>query len=247
MTEKVVVIVILIVRKHVHINAYWNETQPTALHTYLEYFKRKSIKIKDHSCQDVYPPARLLGHKTDQRLMVKSCPYHADTNDVQNCLNPESQELNIPLVESDHLLYANSYCARCNFINKFVLVNITAACENVWPRDDTFEQLFLDPNKTIYFSKNLVGCVFGMANDFSGGCFKESYNSYCDYNNKYHELCRLYKAPVGNYKNYHCWKCNTMNSSHIATKEFKYCDNPRCAFGADCILSPDPPVVPHFR
>ena len=86
-----------------------------------------------------------------------------------------------------------------------------------------------------------------MANDFSGGCFKESYNSYCDYNNKYHELCRLYKAPVGNYKNDHCWKCNTKNSSHIATKEFKYCDNPRCAFGADCILSPDPPVVPHFR
>ena len=86
----------------------------------------QTSKFKDTTCESVFPLAS--GSKTVR--MVSTCIDDAEQADIDGCLNKMSLSYgyNIPVFGNDNYLYRNSFCARCNSIESFELVNLTANC-----------------------------------------------------------------------------------------------------------------------
>jgi len=232
-------------KKQCCIDKLWNNTNPLQLEEYVEMFIREADKHKDTTCEDVFPLASKLRAGSKTYLMVSTCSSASTKEDVDGCKNINNElsyDYNIPVFGSDNYLYKNSFCARCNFIDKFDLVNISATC-----LDSTIEQPELSfsligdittTSTTTPLPKLNVVTQFNNCNyDLQGGgivsytfiyansCSKGSFipRDKCLPNNKYYKLCNSYHAKMDGYANYHCYLCIHGDKDLTIKPNFGFC------------------------
>ena len=200
------------------IDYLWDETNSTELNTYLDEFINKTRVYKDQVCSTVLSqPARI----TNEYLMVSTCLPYASKFDTNQCLNQSDQsyEAGIPVIASDHYLYRNQYCAKCNDVLEFSHVNISIKCVTENP----------DPFNTLSVFDKYSDCKFEIDTkkpDSIQICGKfNKPDKTCHRDNKYYDLCKSHVGIVGEYANYYCYRCNNpVFITGIPESLFKICD-----------------------
>ena len=220
------------------IDKLWNSSNPIPVQEYLEVLVNQTRKFKDTTCESVFP--LVSGSKTVR--MVSTCLEDADQADIDGCLNKKSLSYgyNIPVFGNDNYLYRNSFCARCNSIESFELVNLTANCVSSILEPFQFDYVWRNETATATapaaaattkvksnFYQNLETCSFDIAKNKrieSRGInyclprYDYSRNAGCQKPNKNYELCLSYYgygyvyAIRKTYANYHCYLCNSTSA-----------------------------------
>ena len=216
------------------VDKLWNSSNPLPLHQYLEILVNESSKYKDTTCESVFPV--VLG--SENMYMVSTCADGASQEDIDGCLNINSfsYEYTVPVFGNDSFLYKNSFCARCNFIESFELVNLTARCESnrkvpfgppilvpARENETTTTTTTASPPKTNPY-ENLESCFFEIIKSDSlgsvilQGCIPQynyDRNIGCETSNEYYKECLSYYGYVNafgkEYANYHCYLCNATD------------------------------------
>ena len=212
------------------VDKLWNSSNPIPLQEYLEILVNKTSKYKDTTCESVFP----LVPDSQNMYMVSTCEDGANQADTEGCLNPKllSYEYTIPVFGNDSYLYKNSFCARCNLIETFAVVNLTARCKSstintfgpkIFFEGTTTTTTTTPPPKTNLYEK-LRGCYFDIArtNSISNVVLNYCQTEYnynrnigCHKSNEYYQRCLSYygfaETSAVAYANYHCYLCNSTN------------------------------------
>ena len=210
------------------IDKLWDNKNPLPINEYLQLFLNKTKEFRDTACKSVFPPIIA----SEKVLMVSSCTPGANKKDIEGCENPRdlSYESIVPVFDKEKYLYKNSFCARCNFIKSFQLVNLTADCSGLMMANPLafgnilFESLpeinntitaftTQTPNSNLF--EQLRGCRFRvkrtshLSHIYIQKCDKENYPNRINKCNKekYRDLCMAYFGRVRNYANLHCSFC----------------------------------------
>ena len=222
------------------IDKLWNSTNPLPLQEYLEVLINETSKYKGTTCESVFP----LVSGSQNMYMVSTCADGAVQEDIDGCLNINSlsYEYNIPVFGNDSFLYKNSFCARCNFIENFELVNLTADCRSntkipngpsilvaVFGNETTTTSTTTIPPKTNLY-EDLESCVFDIWRSDSLNSVILKYctprynyerNIVCQRSNEYYKECLSYYGFVSafgkEYANYHCYLCNATDADQAKT------------------------------
>ena len=217
------------------VDKLWNSSNPLPLQQYLELLVNETSKYKDTTCESVFP----VVPGSQNMYMVSACADGASQEDIDGCLNINSfsYEYTVPVFGNDSFLYKNSFCARCNFIESFELVNLTARCESnregpfgppilvpVLENVTTTTTTTASPSKTNPY-ENLESCFFEIIRSDSLGSvilqncisrYKYERNIVCQRSNEYYKECLSYYGFVGafgkKYANYHCYLCNATDA-----------------------------------
>ncbi|XP_066922116.1 uncharacterized protein [Clytia hemisphaerica] len=212
------------------VDTFWNETNPVNLETYKRSLVEKVDKAEKYSCLPVYPKAVTLGHRTKNSAMIRICPYGSSPEDQNLCTNidrDESLAASLPVKGDDGRLYANSFCAKCNSVEKFEFVNISADCTTYEVNSPSSPDSNLTHNSFKNLKSRATKCIFGIPGTswceerripVPAGCIP----SHPDY-----FLCRSYSAKINNFQNYHCMKCALQDTGNFLT-QLNYCDKKVC-------------------
>ena len=205
------------------IDKLWDKNNPILIETYLDRFVNETSKYKDLTCQKTLTLPS--GHSSENILMVSTCLPKAAKGDVTKCLNDISGEFKVPVFGIDNYLYKNSFCAKCNFVNEFETVNITADCVSgpatAWfrPASLTTQPPTTKPPVNTNLLSRFRGCFFQIVRNnrvkfpYVSGCGEWSkLNKKCPKSSKFYKYCNAYTGKMVGYANYHCFKCNTETS-----------------------------------
>ena len=222
------------------IDKLWNSSNPLPLQQYLEVLINETSNYKDTNCESVFP----LVSGSKNIYMVSTCADGAIKKDIDGCLNINSlsYEHNVPVFGNDSFLYKNLFCARCNFIENFELVNLTADCRSntkipngppilvaVFGNETTTTTTTTIPPKTNLY-EDLESCVFDIWRSDSLSSVSLKYctpqynykrNIGCQRSNEYYKECLSYygfaSAFGKGYANYHCYLCNATDADQAIT------------------------------
>ena len=212
------------------IDKLWNSSNPISLQEYLEALVNETSKYKDTTCESVFP----LVPGSQNMYMVSTCEGGANQADIEGCLNSKllSYEYTVPVFGNDSYLYKNSFCARCNLIENFAVVNLTARCVSstintfgpkIFVEGTTSTTTTITPSKTNLYEK-LNGCYFDIARtkrisnvilNYCQSKYNYNRNIGCQKSNEHYQRCLSYygfaKTSAVAYANYHCYLCNSTN------------------------------------
>ena len=208
------------------IDIFWDENNPVDMETYQERLLGAADRVKNVQCAPVLSNAKVLGYSSEYADMVKSCPRRASLEDTEMCLKPLpgfSPTTNVPVYGSDGILYANSFCAKCNFVHDYQMANLSVQCQPSFNETESKRK----PQQSIDLQemRNCSVSIQGVPK-----CKSPISKKYeCYQNTTIDNLCRSYSAPLSNgFNNYHCLQCSERNTD---TKGFfdniQYCD-PEC-------------------
>ena len=227
------------------IDIFWDENNPVDIERYQERFMEAADRIKDVQCAPVLSNAKALGYSSEYADMVKSCPRHASLEDTEMCLIPSpgfSPTTNVPVYGSDGILYANSFCAKCNFVHDYQMANLSVQCQ---PSHNLEEQTTEQKNSIdLQEMRNCSVSIQGVPK-----CKSPVSKKYGRFQNStIDHLCRSYSAPLSNgFNNYHCLQCSEKKTD---TKEFfdniQYCD-PKCNKFVPCSTISERILPIYFR
>ena len=104
----------------------------------------------------------------------------------------------MPVFGSNQCIYRNSFCARCNLLKQFKLVNLTANCKARKGEYVSPYQRFINCSFKVPPTENVTNYI--------KTCNRNTFDkqSTCNKTNKYHNICLSYLGVVGNSANYHC-------------------------------------------
>ena len=217
------------------IDKLWNSSNPLPLQQYLEVLINETSKYKDTTCESVFP----VVPGSQNMYMISTCADGASQEDIEGCLNINSlsYEYNVPVFGHDSFLYKNSFCARCNFIENFELVNLTANCRSstkvpngpsrllasLGNETTTTTTTTISPKTNPY--QNLESCFFDIWKSdrlnsvvlrYCMPRYNYNRNIGCQRSNKYYRECLSYYGFASvfgkEYSNYHCYLCNATNA-----------------------------------
>ena len=207
------------------IDILWNAETPISSLEYLSLFINVSSQYKDITCEPVLPivDKNVQNHTSEKIFMVATCLHNASHIDKEGCEQSigTSYDSIIPVFGTDQYIYKNSFCARCNFVKEFQLVNLTAYCKNTKIREyKNPYQRFMNCFFKIYRSATVKNYI--------KTCNKNIFDRWmtCNKNNKYYALCSSYLGIIGSIANYHCLLCNETNTNLSSEKLPKFvCPN----------------------
>ena len=193
------------------IDKLWNEGGVLNLNTYFDLLINKSKSYKELQCESVLPVTSSSGHTSEHIWMVVTCPESADQVDLVKCTN-QSNKFHLPVFGSDFYFYRNPSCARCNDIHIFRPVNFSIVCKHKLSGKKSATENLLQNYEScnIRIEENDVETKRHMIRcdpffNFPG--------NRCDVKDKHYNLCHAYSGRMGHsYKNFHCYKCDVMNS-----------------------------------
>ena len=230
------------------VDKLWNSSNPIPLQEYLGVLVNETSKYKHTTCESVFP----LVSGSQNMYMVSTCEDGANQADIEGCLNSKllSYEYTLPVFGNDNYLYKNSFCARCNLIENFAIVNLTAQCESsiidtfgiILDEGATTTTTTTPASKTNLYQK-LSECHFDIArtNRISNVTLNYcqtyyNYNIGCHKFNKYYQRCQSYygfaETSAEAYANYHCYLCDLANF-YQAKKEIPYISHLNCKGSAE--------------
>ena len=210
------------------IDKLWDKSNPLPIETYLDTFLNETRKYKDFTCEPLLTLPKNSEHESEKLLMVSTCLPTASRDDIAKCINNInlSSEVTIPVLGFDKYLYKSSFCAKCNFIHQFEIVNITANCKG--PETNIFRgrpRNTPPPTTKPPLNRNLLTrftkCAFRLVRNsrvtysYVSVCRNHwsSLNKNCHKSSRFYKYCKSYTGRMAEYTNYHCYKCNTENSS----------------------------------
>ena len=189
------------------IDILWNVERPVRAKEYLDLLINVTSIYKDTSCEPIFPVTiqNKLNHKSENILMVSECLNHASHIDREGCKQSSGASVDsiMPVFGSDQYIYKNAFCARCNFIKHFFLVNLTAKCEVNKSHDKKLYQRLVNcsfritPTDTM--KKHIKTCIRNISEDQSVTCNRT---------NKYYKMCSSYLGVLRKKNDYHCLLCN---------------------------------------
>ena len=208
------------------IDYLWDKFPSVELPEYLGKLVNVTNQYKDLSCKHIFP-SLTFDSDSVKLLIVKSC---TNSKNSLRCLNETdtSLEAQFPVFGEDNYLYRNKFCAQCNSVNynlvpwlepgrqrgpgrrvgtnlRDIRLYISAQCKEV---TNTISSLN-GKSPTNHLQETFSGCFYSIDGDSSMRSYLHScYNNTCDYGNDVYNLCHSYAAPMLNYQNYHCFKCN---------------------------------------
>ena len=193
------------------IDFLWNSTAPIPSQEYLDLFINVTNQYKDTTCEPVFQNAQ--NNTSENILMVSTCLKHANHQDKEGCKNAieTSYESIMPVFGSDQYIYKNSFCARCNFVKHYQLLNLTAKCKTQRRGHEEHEnpyQRFM----SCFFNVALTKTITNYIKTCNINIFDKQ--SACNKTNKYYEMCSSYLGVVGNSANYHCLMCNNTSTGY---------------------------------
>ena len=160
-----------------------------------------SARQKYLTCDDIFPLAPTIGHTSLSYFMVTSCLQSGNKMAGDKCYVNNIQD-NLPVIGNDSIIYKNQKCARCNFVERFRLLDLNAYC--VGQTSESNDTLTLSMMKR---------CFIGVNEKYDRRkCNKkvEERQKQCGRNNVFYKLCNSYTGQVYGHKNYHCWLCNNQ-------------------------------------
>ena len=189
------------------IDRLWHAEKPVPTQEYLALLINITKQYKDTTCEPVFPVTdkNAQNHESEDILMISTCPKEANHINKEGCKNSFglSHESIIPVFGSDQYIYKNSFCARCNFIRHFELVNFTANCETRQEENEnpykSFRSCTFKLTRTIAIANHIKNCKKSIFDR----------TKTCEKANKYFKLCSSYLGVVGSNTNYHCLQCST--------------------------------------
>ena len=197
------------------IDLLWNSTRPVPSQEYLDLFINATNQYKDTTCKPVFPVAdqNEQNNTSENILMVSTCLKHANNLDKERCKNSNgtSYESIMPVFGSDQYIYKNSFCASCNFVKQYQLLNLTAKCTIQGTKHENPYQRFTN----CFFKVGLAKAIRNYIKTCNRNIFYR--RSACNKTNKYYKMCLSYLGVVGNSTNYHCLMCNKTNARYSAT------------------------------
>jgi len=223
---------------HCCVDSLWNSTQPVDMKIYKERLLDQAEKRKDKYCLPVYPLAEHLGHSSGNVMMVHSCSRHASEIDRKLCqettINDTSLARNIPVVDKQKTLYANAFCAKCNYVYDFEYQNITLSCDEYRNKTSNESMFTSRINKCRFILKGKGECnASKISNYHVKNCIKRNDQDYF--------LCRSYKSKMKNHLNPHCLKCSGYkNHLQDMLSSFQHCGETPCRRDLCTTLPPQP-------
>ena len=165
--------------------------------------------------------------------MVSTCLPAAYKEEVAHCTNNSDISL-LPVFGNDNYLYKNSFCAKCNFVEQFETVNITAKCKrrktsgissNINLLSQFDDCSFTILRNTIVRSPYISSCPTPWS----------TLNRKCPKSSKFYDYCKAYTGKMSEYANYHCFRCNNDSKSKL--------DVPITQCGRNTFIRPILPVL----
>ena len=196
------------------IDLLWNSEKPVPSQEYLDLFINVTNQYKDTTCEPVFlvTDKNVQNNTSENILMVSTCLNHASHIDKEGCKHSigTTYESITPVFGSDQYIYKNSFCARCNFIEQYQLLNLTAKCASQGREHENPYQRFMN----CFFKVPRTKTVSNYIKTCNRNIFDK--RSACNKTNKYYDMCSSYLGVVGNNTNYHCLKCNnTYNGNSV--------------------------------
>ena len=201
------------------IDISWNADSPVRSQEYLDLFINVTNRYEDTNCESVLPVLDNNGknHTSETIFLVSTCLNHASYIDKEGCRQSigTSYDSILPVFGSDQYIYKNSFCARCNFVKEFELVNLTAYCKKLEKEYENPYQRFINCSFKIFRSETVKNYI--------KTCNKNIFDTWmtCNKTNKY-DICSSYLGIVGSIANYHCLLCNESNTNISSKKSPKF-------------------------
>lgn len=213
------------------IDKLWNSSHSLPLKEYLVELLNEAGSFKETVCQNVFP----LVKNSQRKYMVSTCVEGANQADIEGCLNASSfsYEYTLPVFGNDTYLYRNSFCARCNLIKNFELVNLTADCNSftIPTKKNAENTATVSTSRKANVYKNLKSCSFDiditkrLSNvsikpcEYRHECNK---NIDCQKSNDHFRLCLSYYGIEQEYETANsdnlCYLCTSSNLPLAAKK-----------------------------
>ena len=207
------------------IDKLWDKNNPISIETYLDRFVNETRKYKDLTCESLLTLPKNSGHESEKLLMVSTCLPTASTVEIAKCIN-SINEITTPVFGIDKYLYKSSFCAKCNLIHKFEIVNITADCKgpetNIYrPQSPATPPPTTEPPLNTNLLTRFTECYFKLVRNsrvtfpYVSACRDPwtNLNKNCHKSSRFYKYCISYTGRMGKYANYHCYKCNVESSS----------------------------------
>ena len=204
------------------IDARWTQSTHAHLSTYVdEFVYTQKSGYEEYECQSfVYPLDK--GHLSTSVLKITG--YHKN-NELKQCMKDEDKtKMQIAVYNTESMeVYINQQCAEQYNDTNNIKVNITVACQHV--TNVSSGMVF-----NMELQKQIIDCVFEPVFELFKEedvylCPRES--SRCERSNKHFDLCKAYTAPTRGYRNIHCHKCHTNESTSLHVDQ---CDH-TCLLG----------------
>ena len=196
------------------IDLLWNSTRPVPSDKYLDLFINVASQYKDTTCEPAFPVVdkNVQNNTSENILMVSTCLKQASDLDKEKCKHPieTSYESIFAVFGSDKYIYKNSFCARCNFIKHYQLLNLTAECTTYRGEHENPYQRFMN----CFFKVGRTKITTNYIKTCRRNIFERQ--SACDKTNKYYKMCLSYLGVVGISANYHCFICHKTNAGNSA-------------------------------
>ena len=198
------------------IDLLWNSTRPVPSQEYLKLFMNVTNQYKDTTCEIAFPviDKNAQNNTSENILMVSTCLKHASPVDKKGCNQSigtsYKYESIMPVFGSDQYIYKNSFCARCNFVKNYQLLNLTAKCTTQGREHENPYQRFMN----CFFKVSRTKTIANYVKTCNRNIFDR--RSACNKTNKYYKMCSSYLGVVGNSANYHCFMCNNTNTGNFA-------------------------------
>ena len=150
----------------------WNKSSPVSMNIYKQLLIRRTKIYKNHNCEYINPSAKY--DENEMYLMISTCPTGANVDYKVKCISRNyvtTLQALIPVDGVAQYLYRNSFCAHCNSIEHFEMVNITVYC----------------PWLTLHDSKATLNVV--RLCDLP----LHIWNKTCNVENEFYDLCKAYR------------------------------------------------------
>ena len=143
------------------IDFLWNSQKPVPPQEYFHLFINVTNQYKDTTCEPIFPVTDKNGNTGENILMVPTYLKQASHLDRERCKHSTETAYKsiMPVFGSDQYFYKNSFCARCNFVKHYQLLNLTAKCKTEITKHENPYQRFMNCFFKVFHTKTITNYI----------------------------------------------------------------------------------------
>lgn len=168
----------------------WDDRKPMELVTYKALLVKRSAPYREHHCSKLIPHSEAM--YPVYYYMITTCLSNSTKDERRKCTSVSWKNIHsyVPVIGEGTNLYRNSFCARCNSVNKYEYVKIISGIGK-----GGFQ--FRIDLKDEFVIKQCDG--------------KMNFNNTCPPGHPYQKLCQSFTSPTQSFRNVFCHLCNYPN------------------------------------
>lgn len=189
------------------IDALWDHNSSMSLDIYLKHFLKEALKYPDLKCELIIGDLPKT-HTAETIFMMSTCPEDSNQDDIYKCIQNQRNTYLLPVQDKSGRTYKNKYCAICNGVLEFEIMNVNADCENKISNDSSS------------ILKQYSDCKFSLVKKSDNTVQSCNINAVVPCNIKNDFECQLCKSYAGGiqynntcFRNFHCFKNQYGNTA----------------------------------